>query len=76
VSTSVCIRLHDLLRNSKFGRPSRTKTPIFLQLYSLTVSLSSFFFVFSPLEICIFFCFSIVVCSTIAWIDGFLRNHW
>jgi hypothetical protein len=76
LSTSVCICLHDLLRNSKFGRASPTKTPIFLQLYSLTASLSFFFFVFFPLEIFIFLCFSIVMCSTIAWIDGFLRNHW
>jgi hypothetical protein len=75
LSISVCIRLHDLLRNSKFGRASRTKTPIFLQLYSLSALLSFFFFLFSPLEIFIFLRFSIVMCSTIAWIDGFLRNH-
>jgi hypothetical protein len=55
LSTSVCIRLHDLLRNSKFGRASRTKTPIFLQLYSLTALLSFFFLrFFSPRDLNIF----------------------
>ncbi len=74
LSTSVCIRLS----TSQFQiRPSVADKDTYLSAALFTYRIAVlFFFVFSPLEILIFFCFSIFMCSTIAWIDGFLRNHW